>query len=243
MKTALTTALLICFPISHSSIALAEITLSSTDEFETGVEGWTKGASASLPPEWLGTPGWNGENGYLRSQSDGSGNSGRQLLWTEDSDWIGNYLSPSNGPAVGGIEYWADNRSGTQTDLQLRLAFDGAGGWFVSEPILLRDSDPNANEWTKHRFDFASSNFEWIGASGGTGVFTDTLSSVTRLELLHSPGLPEFRSRGDLLRGPAVASDLRLDGFRAFAAVPEPSTFGLGTLGLIGYCVRRRSRG
>ncbi|MEM8735958.1 MAG: PEP-CTERM sorting domain-containing protein [Planctomycetota bacterium] len=223
-------------------VAHAEITIFSSDEFETGVEGWTKGTRASSPPAWLGTPGWNGENGYLRSESDGAGNSGRQLLWTEDSEWTGNYLSPSNGPAVGGIEYWADNRSGSQTDLELRIAFDGAGGWFVSDAILLRDADPNANEWTRHRFDFATSNFEWIGASGGTGVFTDTLSSVTRLELLHSPGLPQFQSRGDLLRGPAIASDLRLDGFRAFSAVPEPSAFGFGSLALIGYCLRRRSR-
>lgn len=222
----------------HSSVSAA-ITFNSVDEFETDTEGWREGNASPNPPTWTGNPGWNGEAGYLISLSDGAGSGGRQQLWTSDSDWTGNYLSPTEGPAIAGVSYWADNRSGSATDLALRVAFDGPGGWFVSDAIVLEDQIPGTNEWTRHEFDFASSNFLWVGGSGGTQVFDDTLSDVTRFQLLHSVAFPTFAANGDVLRGESIVSDLRLDGFRA-VAVPEPGSLAVVSLLGMGACLRRR---
>ena len=204
-----------------------QIGQNTLNEFDNDVENWVEGSRSGNPPEWIGTNSWNGNPGYIRNLSDGSGQSGRQLMWTDDAQWLGDYLTAG----VSDVVLWADNRSGASSssaDIGMRIAFDGSGGWFVSESLLLSDTADGQNEWTALSFALEESNFTWISASGGSGLFADTFSGVTRFEVLAADNLPSYGANGDILRGDSIVSDIRFDSFRPlFQAIPEPSGLGL----------------
>lgn len=203
------------------------ITLLSFDNFAVNTDHWIEGAASPNPPTWSSNPGQDGITpGHLISVSDGSGAGGRQLIWNDNAEWTGNYMLAG----VDAIELWADNRSGTGSNLNLRIAFDGLGGWFVSNPQIVSDIIIG-DEWTKYTFSLTPVNFTWIAASGGSGIFNDTLASVGRFEILVSSGLPSYGAAGDILQGDQTVSDLRFDDI---AAVPEPNlVMFIGILGIV----------
>ena len=209
----------------------ADIVNGQVDAFTSGTaDGWREGAQSPNPPAFDNGNGSDGLAGHLMNISGGGGGAGsRQLMWNDDSRWQGNYF----GAGVSSIQVFADNRSGNGNDFNLRLAFDGPGGWFVTDAFALADG----SGWTGFTYDIRT-GLTHIAAGGGTGVLADTMTAVERFEILSSAGLPSFAGNGDLLRGDSVAGDLRIDNI---TAIPEPAAGLLLTL-VAFYGVSRRRR-
>ena len=161
--------LVVCVAFLSTARLSAAISLSSIDTFATTSESWVEGAASPNPPVRNVGVGRDGVSpGHLVNLSDGSSAGGRLVMWTTSSDWVGNYVSAS----VSGLEFWADNRSGNVSIINLRIAFDGPGGWVVSDSRAVSDTVAG-NEWTKLAFSLVSSDFTWIASSGGTGNFSE----------------------------------------------------------------------
>ncbi|MEM7479053.1 MAG: PEP-CTERM sorting domain-containing protein [Planctomycetota bacterium] len=153
-------------------------------------------------------------------------------MWTNESDWTGNYL----GAGVGSVQFWVDNRSGIGSDIPLRIALNGPGGWFASDAKITSDT-VSGNEWGVLSFDLNPTEFTWI--AGGTNDFNATLSDVNILEVLAAQNTPTLGG-GGVLRGDLIASDLRFDSFSVGASVPEPTSVSLACLSALGIAFRRK---
>ncbi len=204
------------------------ISLGSIDDFGADSEGWTVGG-AGTPPTQVGDPSFDGQPGFLRHFSDGGGPNGKWLTWSEQADWTGDYLAAG----VSALSLWADGRTGE--DVPLWVAFDGPGGWFVSASQTIATAD----DWERYEFDLTEAGLTHVAASGGTGVYADTLGDVTRFELLAGPGPIDYAIRGDLLRAGNSTHVIWLDNLKA---IPEPATAALATLLLATTLSARRAR-
>jgi len=208
--------------------ALGVVSMTSIDNFVSSSESWQVGG-AGIQPVRVASAGPDGQIGYLSHFSDGSSANGKWLMWTEHSDWTGNYTSAG----IREISLEAKVSSGTNP-VNLRVAFDGPGGWFYySTPIS------SGSHWNALRFILDSSNFTYATGSGGTGSFSATLSSVTRFEILAGGGAVSYRSGGDLLQAGTSSNTIFIDNI---SAVPEPSALSLLAVGLGGLAMMRRRR-
>lgn len=216
------------FMLAIVQVAGAQINLGQSDNFSaTNTAGWREGASSGNPPSHNSGLGFDGLAGHLQNVSDGAGSGGRWLMWNDDARWSGDYLSAG----VSSIMFDFNNLSGNDVDANVRIGFDGDGGWFVSDAINVVDQ----SDWQTIGFELG--DLTHIAASGGTGVLNDTLGSVSRFEILSSLNSPSFAAGGDILRGDSIVADFRIDNI---SAVPEPSA-GLFLIGAIsGLVVRRR---
>lgn len=205
---------------------LAAISLSSLDNFSSSSEGWQIGGAGAQPSR-VASAGPDSQTGFLSHFSDGSSANGKWLMWTTETEWQGNYTAAG----ATGIGLWANVSSGA-SPVNMRVAFDGPGGWFYSTAQSV------SSGWNSYTFFLNSSNFTYATGSGGTAVFSDTMSGVTRFEILAGSGSVTYRSSGDLVQaGPSTATILLDD----IAVVPEPSTGALlVTLGMVAYGYRRR---
>jgi hypothetical protein len=208
--------------------ALGVVSMTSIDNFVSSSESWQVGG-AGIQPVRVASAGPDGQIGYLSHFSDGSSANGKWLMWTEHSDWTGNYTSAG----ITEISLEAKVSSGTGP-VNLRVAFDGPGGWFYySTPT------PSDVNWNALRFFLDSSNFTYATGSGGSGVYQDTFSAVTRFEILAGGGAVSYRSGGDLLQAGTSSNTIFIDNI---SAVPEPSALSLLTIGLSGLAMMRRRR-
>ena len=194
------------------------VSITSVDRFATDNEAWRIGG-AGVQPARVALAGLDGQIGYLSHSSDGSGSSGKWLMWTEQSDWTGNYSTAG----ITEISLEAKVSSGT-SPVNLRVAFDGSGGWFYSSILSI-----GAN-WDTYRFSLDPSNFTYAIGSGGTGSFAATLSSVSRFEILAGSGSVAYRGGGDLLEAGTSVNTIQFDNIRA---IPEPATGSLLLLGVL----------
>lgn len=211
------------------SQAFGQITLGQIDDFSVvSAAGWSEGASSPNPPAHTAEIGADGLPGHLVNTSDGGGAGGRLQMFNGDLRWTGDYLAAG----VSAIELSAANFSDNGTDINLRVAFDGAGGFFVSDAIVVEDG----SGFTDLLFELDS--LSHVAASGGTGVLADTLSDVTLFEILSAEDLPTVSGLG-FLQGDNIVADLRIDNITA-VGVPEPATTALALLGLAGIAARRR---
>ncbi|MEM6332896.1 MAG: PEP-CTERM sorting domain-containing protein [Planctomycetota bacterium] len=203
------------------------IGLDSIDTFDADNEGWRVG-NAGVAPSFENDTSFNGQPGFLRHFSDGGGPNGKWLMWSEQADWTGDYLTAN----VSGISMWLDGRTGNDTIVW--IGFDGPGGWFFTPgQTLVID-----NDWERFEFDINPDSLIHSADSGGTGVAVDTLSNVERFEIFAGPGPVSYASRGDLLRGGTSENIIWVDNI---AAIPEPaSVAALGLAALVGL-TRRRS--
>lgn len=206
------------------------ISTSSINTFDTDTEGWTRPRSSEAPT-FTANPSFDGQPGYLINRSTASGAGNRWNMRTTSSTWTGDYL----GANVGGISLWADNRSGVGTTIDLRLAFNGAGGWFITDAIAITDSIVG-NEWTLYQFDLSSLTH----VAQGSGLVEDTLSNVTAFQMLVAEDVPSRIGGQGFIQADSVPStDLRFDNISA-TAIPEPSALILSAVTLIAGASRRR---
>ena len=199
-----------------TGVARAEISLSSLDDFRTTAEGWLEGGRSPNPPTWSGDPGWDGvTNGHLINISDGSGSGGKLQMRNTDSRWTGNYIAAG----VHAISLWVDNRTGVGSDLPLRIAFNGPGGWFASIPQTVSGTAAT-NEWRLLTFPLGAADLTFVQGSAGDQVWSNTLSAVSTFQILVSAAAPGVKH--DHLAGSEIVAHLRFDDIRAVPAPPPP---------------------
>ncbi|MFM8655015.1 MAG: PEP-CTERM sorting domain-containing protein [Verrucomicrobiota bacterium] len=220
-------ALILAVTVSTISLASGVVSMTSVDDFSASSESWQIGG-AGIQPVRVASAGPDGLTGYLSHLSDGSSATGKWLMWTSHADWTGNYLSAG----ITGISLWTNVSSGS-SPVSLRVAFDGAGGWFYSSALSI------STGWAAQLFSLNSSNFTYATGSGGTGLYNDTFSGVTRFEILAGGGAVSYRSGGDLLQAGTSTNTILID---TITAVPEPSSLSLLAIGLGGLVLLRRQR-
>lgn len=206
------------------------ISISSLDTFATTNEGWQIGGAGVQPTQVSGT-GPDSQVGYLSHFSDGSGANGKWLMWNDQPRWQGNYTAAG----VTGISLAANVSSGS-SPVSMRIAFDGPGGWFASSPVSV------GGGWNTYSFSLTQADFTHVASSGGTATFADTMADVTRFEVLSGTGAVGYQSAGDIVQAGTSTNTILIDNI---AAVPEPSTWVMGVVGIA--CVgwgawRRRKR-
>jgi len=211
--------------------SFAAITLSSADTFSTTNGNWQIGGSGSQPAYNSGLS-FDGQPGFVTQFSDGASSNGKWLMWSDQPQWMGDY--PSAG--ISAINFWADNQSGNP--LGLRIAFDGPGGWFYSAAQTITNLTADT-DWTNLNYALTAANFTHVTASGGTGVFADTMSNVTRLEILGGGNTITCHASGNVLDAGTSVNTVAVD---QIAAVPEPTgtSFILGGLIMAAFGMRSR---
>jgi hypothetical protein len=145
---------------------------SQVDNFQDGTtENWTSGSSNPTQPTVLSGGFAGASDKFLRVVSNGTTGAGGKLVFFNAIQWLGNYNSAS----IDHISIRVRN-SGTSA-LQLRLAFDGPAGWFIStNPANL----PADGLWKLISFSLHPADLT------GTGDANVTLSGVTELRILHN---------------------------------------------------------
>ena len=202
-------AVLAFLPTAHGQISLGQV-----DDFSAVSNGgWFEGASSPNQPVHDIGLGPDGVAGHLQNISDGGGSGGRWLMLNSQPRWQGDYLSAGVNATL--IDF--DNRSGNGTDGNYRVAFNGIGGWFISDDFLVADG----TGWQQGVFDLASLSH----LAGGTGSFTDTFSFVTQFEILSS--VSDTPSIGIGPRGDNLFADFRVDNIRAAGSLGDVDLNGV----------------
>jgi hypothetical protein len=148
------------------------VTPNQVDNFQDGTtQNWTSGSLNPIQPIVLPDGFGGASDNFLRVVSNGSATVGGKLVFFNIVQWSGNYITAN----IVNISMRVRN-SGT-SPLQLRLAFNGPGGWFISiNPINL----PADGVWKVISFPIHPADLT------GTGDANVTLSSVTVLRILHN---------------------------------------------------------
>ena len=192
-------------------------------------EGWREGNGSPSQPSRQLTGGPDG-SGFLTDSSSGVSPGKRMQLWNT-AEWAGDYL----GQSISTLSLDANNLSGPGGEtINLRVALNGPGGWFVTEPqVLLPETG-----WQSLLFDLSSSGLVYAGQ--GNAVYDSTMSAVNRLQII-SLEEDTFDIGGNAgLRGDTIVATLGLDNIKAGAAIPEPSGAALILIGCAGLIRRRR---
>jgi hypothetical protein len=205
------------------------ITQSSINRFDATSEGWRIGA-AGVQPAWNSGTSYNGQPGFLGHFSDAGGANGKWLMWSDQAQWRGDYVTAG----VSGIGLWVDNRAGSS--LALRVAFDGPGGWFYSTAQTVINAT-GGDDWVRLLYSLDAGNFTYAGGSGGSGQFADTIRGVSRFEILGGSAGVTYNGGGDIIDAGTSVNTLWLDNI---AAVPEPSSLTLLVGATAVLIVRRR---
>lgn len=220
------------FTIVLARSAEAQVAAGLIDDFSSpGSFGFIEGGASPNPPMQISALGGDGLPGVLQNISDGAGAGGRWLMRNTAARYTGDYTAAG----IESILFDFDNLS-ADTDsgaiANLRIGFLGDGGFFVSDALVI-DNTPG---FETANFDLASLNH----VSGGTGILSDTLTSVTQFEILSAVNTPTVTG-GNFLQGDNLVADFRIDNITAVAsAIPEPTTAVIVMLGLTGLATRRR---
>lgn len=196
-----------------ATAAASAVSTNSIDTFDNDSEGWVVGA-AGVNPTQSNDLSFDNQPGFLSHFSDGAGPNGKWLMWSQQSDWTGDYVAAG----VDKVSLWADGRTGDDTILW--LGFDGPGGWFFTPGQFIVTAD----EFKRFEFDVAPDSLIYRSESGGTGVAADTMSDVGRFEIFTGPGPVSFKGAGDILEGGVSSNIIWMDNI---AALPEPSSIVL----------------
>jgi len=192
-------------------------------------ESWLEGSGSTTPPSQQLAGGPDG-SGFLIDSSTGISPGKRMQLWNTDQ-WTGDYL----GQSISTLSLDAINLSGEGNEtINLRVALNGPGGWFVTEPqVLLPETG-----WQSLLFDLSPTGL--VHAGQGDAVYDSTMSAVNRLQII-SLEEDTFNIGGNAgLRGDTIVATLGLDNIRAGEAIPEPSGAALILIGCVGLMRRRR---
>lgn len=205
------------------------VTVAQVDTFDSTVEEWIEGGSSGTPPEWRSSGGPAG-SAYMHNDSPGQ-SPGRNMQMWNTTQWQGDYT----GAGVSSISLDANNltEAGGES-LHLRIAFNGEGGWFTSQPVEL---SPQSG-WTQLTFNIGLADL--VHAGEGSEEYEETMSEVTRFQIISlGPNAAFDIGSGSGLRGEAILASLGIDNIQAIG-VPEPESLFFLSIGtLIGF---RRSR-
>ena len=175
--------------------AVYAVTPNQVDNFQDGTtQNWTSGSRDPNSPVVLSGGFGGASDKFLRVVSNGSTTAGGKLVFFNTIQWLGNYNSAN----IVSISMRVRN-SGTNS-LQLRLAFNGTAGWFVStNPVnLTADGVWKLISFLIHPTDLT-----------GTGDANVTLSGVTELRILHN-NIADFK-------GVPIVGQLDVDDITAIA--------------------------
>ncbi len=196
----------------------AAVTLGQSDNFESGLQGWTSGLNNPNGPAIDNSAGT--EDNFLRLSASGLSSSGGRLVAFNSGQWAGNYLAAG----VDAIRMQVNNLGAT--DLALRLIFESATlgqNLGTLSPVNVAAG----SGWNTVSFSLAAANL-------GGGDYAGVLGDVSALTLLHSPDFTIFRTDT-----PFIAAQLGVDNI---AAVPEPTTLLLSAVGLALVAGRARAK-
>lgn len=205
------------------------VTLSQIDTFDATVENWIEGGSSDTPPTWAGNGG-PGDSAYMHNDSPGV-SPGRNMQMWNTTQWQGDFV----GAGVSRISMDAANLTDAGGEnIHLRIAFDGEGGWFVTNPLTLLPQ----SGWTHLEFDIGE--LDLIYAGSGSGEYLETMQEVERMQIISmAPGeYFEIRS-GAGLKGDQILASLGLDNIRA-EGIPEPGSLVLLGWGVLAAARRKR---
>lgn len=204
----------------------AAVTLMQVDDFSGGVAGWQEGGPSPNPPVTFDT-GLSG-GAYLSNSASGQGGPGGRMAMWNQSQWAGDFI----GQGVGGIGFDALS---TGTDpVDLRIGFNGPGGWFTTPSIRIDDFAAGPDLTT---FFLPIGETDLFHVTGGTGSYADTMGSVSRMEIYSAVADPA--GAGALIRGDVIDATLLLDNITALP-IPEPGTGALLVLAAASLLGRRR---
>ena len=203
------------------------VSLQQVDDFSSSFSDWFEGEASDTPPTWMASGGPGG-SAYLHNDSTGF-SPGRNMQMWNTSQWQGDYL------AAGGsaIRLNAVNRTEAGGEnLNLRMAFYGEGGWFVTQPITL---EPESG-WQTLTYGISLSDLEHAGLGGED--YAETMANVWRMQIISLEEGADYNF-GDAsgLRGEPIEASLGIDDL---TLIPEPSSVAL--LGLAGFAYWRRRR-
>ena len=177
------------------------ITAGQKDDFENGTtQGWISGSQNSHPPVNVSSGGQAGTaDHYLQITSSGGFGQGSKLVTFNHSQWTGNYT------AANIIAISADVKNFSNTNLSLRLALKGPGGYISS---ITGVSLAGGSDWQTVVFPVTAADMT------GSADVTTTLANVTEVRLLHrtTPGY----------MGNPVAATLGVDNLTAEPASTPP---------------------
>jgi hypothetical protein len=158
--------------VSLLTAAAYPITPNQVDNFQDGTtQNWTGGSLDPIQPSILSGGFGGSTDNFLRVVSSGSITAGGKLVFFNITQWAGNYITAN----IVNISMRIRN-SGT-TLLNLRVAFNGTAGWFVStNPVNLNPD----GVWKIISFPVNPA------ALTGTGDPNTTLSGVTAFRILHT---------------------------------------------------------
>lgn len=221
--------------IALSQVGLG-VTVAEFDDFDAPIgalnptESWLEGVNSVTNPfqQPFGGP---DDSGFLSDSSNGNNAGGRVQLWNTDQ-WTGDYL----GQGILSLSMDAINLSGAGGEpLHFRVAFNGPGGWFVSDPQTVVPQ----TGWQSLLFDLSLTGLSYAG--GGNTAYGSTMSSVNRMQIISLQEGGPFSVGGNSgLRGELVNASWGLDNIRAGVAIPEPANLMMALLGGIGLLRRRR---
>ncbi|WP_299492336.1 hypothetical protein, partial [Acaryochloris sp. IP29b_bin.137] len=155
-----------------------------TNDFEDGTtQGWGIGNSATHPnpPTNVDSGGPNGaDDNFLQTQAIGGAGAGSRLaFFNRGAEWTGDYTT-------GGVtDITASVNNQGSSNIDLRVAIDGAGGRFVTTEVITLAPD---SSWQDATFSIEATD---LTAVGGTDVAA-TLSDVSEIRFINSP-TPSFQ--------------------------------------------------
>ncbi len=211
------------------------ITLGQVDDFQGGTtQGWVDGGPSSVPPVNLpdAGPAGVGDNALEIATTGSGGGPGSRLVGLNSSQWVGDYLT------AGVTSISIDLSSPNNVSLDVRLAFEGAGGNFVTPAVVV----PAGGVWTSFSFSVDPGSLVAAPFAGGSPAGTDasmTLGAVSRFRLLHNSAV-SIKGAVVSSGGSPFAASLFADNI---TAVPEPTTWMLFSLGTFFASSRRGRRG
>jgi|CXWL01.1.fsa_nt_gi hypothetical protein len=212
---------LVCALALVAAPVRASIINGQVDDFEDGtVMNWSGGAS----PTNIGTggPAGAGDN-YLQITSTGFAGPSGSMASFNDFQWSGDYIANN----VTSISADMVNFSSTPLQMRVLLLFSPGGNFTSTLPVAL----PADGLWHSLSFSLAPGALTFVGGFG-TGIASDTLSSLGRLLIRHQSGAP--LGQGGTT---PIAAQVGIDNI---TAVPEPATFVLLLSGLTLIARRRR---